>query len=207
VGAAWGAAFVNAMLTCRVQKALFLVTTDLPQQESGKWVDNWGWDSLFLDPAVFGGKSYPKPIFHLFEMVSRLEGHRVEATRGGGTVNCFVSADPAQRKVTMLVWNFGAVLPEGLVYQEKARAEKTQIQVRDAGDFFHSPQVQVEAWQINGATDNVYKLLTTGVAPDENNTAMAHLPAATGKIEQGALNYQMVLPPSSVSLVVLTPAP
>jgi hypothetical protein len=36
---------------------------------------------------------------------------------------------------------------------------------------------------------------------------MAHLPAATGKIEQGVLNYSMVLPPSSVSLVVLTPAP
>jgi hypothetical protein len=33
---------------------------------------------------------------------------------------------------------------------------------------------------------------------------MAHLPTATAPINQGELNFEMVRPPSSVSLVVLT---
>ena len=97
VGAAWGAAFLNTMLGCGVDKALYLITTDLRQQENGNWVDEWGNESLFLDPIVYGGKAYPKPMYHVFEMVSRLEGHRIESTRGNDVVNCFVSADQDKR--------------------------------------------------------------------------------------------------------------
>jgi hypothetical protein len=112
-----------------------------------------------------------------------------------------VSADPAQRKITMLVWNYGGKLgPE----DSRTVPEQTQVQVRDAGNFFRAHRVNIETWQINGDTDNTYKLLTTGVAPDEKNTAMAALPTTTAQIKQGALEFPLVLPPSSVSLVVLT---
>jgi hypothetical protein len=206
IGAAWASASLNTMLTCGVTKASSL-TTDLWMTNGGKLTDEWSWDALFLAPPANGGKAYPKPLFHVFEMVSRLEGHRVEATRGNQTVNCFVSADPEQRKITMLVWNYVAVLNEASPPVEKAVSEPTQVHVRDAGNFFHSPQVKVEAWQINGDTDNIPKMLMAGVAPDETNTAMAQLPATTATINQGALEFSMTLPPSSVSLVVLTENP
>jgi hypothetical protein len=67
--------------------------------------------------------------------------------------------------------------------------------------------VQAETWQINENTDNIYKLLTTGVPPDANNTAMAQLPTTTAQVVQGVLEVPMVVPPSTVSLVVLTEAP
>ena len=101
----------------------------------------------------------------------------------------------------MLVWNYGGHLG---VKDARTASEKTQVRIRDAGSFFHSQQVKVETWQINENTDNIYQMLTTGVQPDENNTAMAQLPTTTAKINQGALNFQVLLPPSSVSLVVLT---
>jgi len=177
------------------------VTTDYREQEDGKWVDVWGWDSLFLNPVQYTGQVYPKPMYHLFEMISRLVGHRVQASRPSDSVNCFVSADPAQRKITMLVWNYGGRLgPEDL----RTVPELTQVHVRDAGNFFHSPQVNIAAWQINQNTDNVYTMLTTGIQPDASNTAMAQLPPITAKVVQGALEFPLVLPPSSVSLVVLT---
>jgi hypothetical protein len=137
-------------------------------------------------------------------MISQLVGKRVEATRGSHTVNDFVSADRDQRKITMLVWNYGAVIPEAEIYQEKAPTEPTQVHVRDAASFFHTKQVKVETWQINENTDNLYRLLPAGGQPDAQNTAMAQLPTLTAKLDQGALNVPLVLPPSSVSLVVLT---
>ena len=106
----------------------------------------------------------------------------------------------------MLVWNFGAVIPESGPEDEKAVTEKTRVHVRDAGSFFDSKQVRVETWQINENTDNIHKMLTTGIQPDEKNTAMAQLPTTTEEIAQGALDFQLVLPPSSVSLVVMTEA-
>jgi hypothetical protein len=205
VGAAYGAAFLNTALGCGVSKLLYLVTTDLWEwPKDAPRVDVWGWPSLFLMPPMYGDKAYPKPIYHLFEMVSRLEGHRVEATRGSDTVNCFASADPTQRKLTMLIWNYGDHLGNG---DATAPVEATQIHVRDAGSFFHGQKIQAETWQINENTDNIYKLLTTGVPPDANNTAMAQLPTTTAKIVQGVLEVPMVVPPSTVSLVVLTEAP
>ena len=208
VGAAWAAAYLNTMLTCRVEEALFLVTTDLRQQDAaGTWTDNWGWDALYLDPPVFGGKAYPKPIYHVFDMVSRMAGKRVEATRGSESVNDIVSADPDTRKITMLVWNYNAVIPEGGAYQSSTAAEKTRVRVRDAGDFFKGKQVRVETWQVNENAGNVYKLLTTGVAPTEANTAMAQLPATSAKLDKGMLDFSVTLPASSVSLLVLSEAP
>jgi hypothetical protein len=208
VGAAWGAAFINTLLECKIEKALYLVSTDFRHPDpNNNWLDNWSWSALFLNPVPYDEKIYPKPVFHLFEMVSQLQGHRVEAACGNGTVNSFVAADPERRKITMLVWNYGAVIPERGAVQEKAVSEPTQVQVADAGSFFHSQQVQIQTSQINEDTDNIYKMFAAGVPPDANNTAMAQLPTTTAKIDQGALSFQMVLPPSSVSLVTLTEAP
>jgi hypothetical protein len=208
IGAAWAAAYLNTMVGCRVSKALFLVTTDLRQQQTdGQWKDVFGWDALYLDPVVYGNKAYPKPIYHVFDMISRLEGHRVESTRGSDSVNCFATADPDKRKITMLVWNYAANIPEGGVPLDKSAPAKIPVHVRDAGDFFHAKQVKIETWQINENTDNVAKMLTTGVAPDEQNTAMAQLPPATAKLEGKLLDFALVLPPSSVSLVVVTEMP
>jgi formylmethanofuran dehydrogenase subunit E-like metal-binding protein len=137
-------------------------------------------------------------------MISRLQGHRVETTRGNENVNCFISADPDQKKATLLIWNYGAVIPEEGPARDKSVAEKTLIHIRDAADLFHSKQVKVETWQLNENTDNIYRMLTHGVQPSVNNTGMAQLPSATATVNGEILDYSLVLPPSSVSLVVLT---
>ena len=60
VGAAWSAAFLNLMLQCGIGDALYLVTTDLRQQDkAGKWETVWGWPSLFTNPNACG-HAYPK---------------------------------------------------------------------------------------------------------------------------------------------------
>jgi hypothetical protein len=212
VGTAFGAAFLNTMLGCGVDKAFYLVTTDLRinkqgQEAEGAMIDEWSWPALFLDTPLYGGKALPKPIFHLFEMVSQLQGQRVEASRGNRTVNCFVAADPDQRKITMLVWNYGAILHETGPETETAVTENTAVHVLEAGSFFHTPQVMIGMTQVNKDTDNIYQMMTTGVVPDEKNTAVATLPTQTAQINQGALDFSVVLPPSSVSLVTLTETP
>lgn len=202
VGAAWGAAFLNLMLQSGVDRALYLVTTDLRRQkENGEWESVWGWPSLFASPTAVGG-TVPKAPFHVFEMVSRLEGQRVEATRGGRTVNCFVSADPAKRTLTALVWNYGYQIPEGGPGAETAVREPVTLRVRDAADFFGAPTVRANRWLVSETVSNAYHLFSTGQKLDD--AALQRVDSASVRIVDGALDFGFAMPPSSVALVVLT---
>lgn len=203
VGAAWSAAFLNVMLQCGVDGALYLVTTDLRQQIDGKWENVWGWPSMFVNPTVFG-KAYPKAPFHLFEMISKLEGHRIEASRGKETVNCFASADKDKKKITLLIWNYGAEIPEKGAWVEKAVEQKTRVCVRDAAHFFQSKKVKVERWLVSESASDAYQVVSKGGKLTDDNTALKQVGSSRVKITDGKLECDFALPPSSVSLVVLT---
>ncbi len=205
MGAAWSAAFLNVMLQCKVDSALYLTTTDLrARDKDGKWEDIWGWPTMFVNPSVLG--TYPKAPFHVFDMISRMQGHRVEATRGSDTVNCIASADANEKKVAMLVWNYGAVIPEHGAAIEKAKQEKVAVRIRDAVSFFGARNIKVQRWLVSKDTSNAHYLFKKGVKLDDTNTALKQIENVTYKVKDGKLDFSIVMPPSSVSLVTLTTA-
>lgn len=204
MGAAWTAAFLNEMLQCKVDSALYLTTTDLRQQDKdGKWEDVWGWPTMFVNPAVFG-KAYPKATYHVFDMVSEMKGHRVEATRGSDTVNCIASADE-NKKVYMLIWNYGAEIPEFGDPIEKAHQENVAVRIRDAASFFGTKNVRMQRWLVSKDTSNARYLFQKGVQLNSANTALKRVGDAAYKVKGGKLDFGVVMPPSSVSLVELSP--
>ncbi len=203
IGAAWSAAFLNLMLQCGVDQALYLVTSDLREQGKDGWDDVWGWPSLFTN-RIATGKSYPKAIYHVFDMVNRMQGHRVEATRGSDTVNCIVSADKSKKTITALVWNYGALIPEGGPVVEKAKRDWVGLQVRDAGDFFGSKSVKVQRWLIGANWSDAYSAFKNGAKLNDRNTALRQVENTAKPITEGALNTGFSMTPSSVTFVVMS---
>lgn len=204
IGAAWTAAFLNAMLQHRVEKALHLATTDLqqPVKEGSREMENiWGWPSFFVNPQIFG-KVIPKATFHVFDMISRLEGGRVEATRGGATVNTIVSADPKARRVTALIWNYGCQIPETGMPIERAVRENVTLRIREAGGFFGSSRVKIRRWLVSETMSNAHYLFQQKQPLDER-ALLQEVDGGTFRIVDDTLDIGVTMPPSSVSLVVL----
>ena len=202
VGAAWSAAFLNLMLQCRIDDALYLVTTDLRQQDkAGKWETVWGWPSLFLNPNAVG-HAYPKAPSHVFDMIARLEGERIESTRVG-TVGSFVCAAPDKGQIQALVWNYGARIPEGGVVQERATAEMVRLHVAGAPAFFGDHPVRVQRWLVSESMSNVYHLIATCQPPDDRAN-LQQVQDGTMRLVEGQCELGFLMPPSSVALVTLT---
>ena len=81
VGAAFAAAFLNEMLVGGVERAIYLVTTDLRQPFDGEYKAIWGWPSLFTNPQVHG--THPKAPYHVFQMLTRMAPRRIESMNPG----------------------------------------------------------------------------------------------------------------------------
>ncbi len=205
MGAAWCAAFLDLMLQCDVEGALYLVTTDRRvQNEKKEWENLWGWPALFANPRVFG-RAYPKATFHLFDLVSRLTGERIEATAGGATVRGFATADRAGKALRLLVWNYGARLPEGGAPIEQAQPAAVTLRVRDAGEFFASPRVKSRVWMVAAGLGDAFGVFSKGEVLSEANTALPQTSEAAQLIIDGAADLGLSLPPSSVALVEIVP--
>lgn len=204
IGAAWSAEFLNAMLEQGVDDALYLVTTDLARPRDGKLENIWGWCSLFVNPNVYG-KAYPKAPFHLFRMISMLEGKRVESTRAE-TLNSFAAADPAARKLRLLVWNFGARIPESGLPVETAAAQNAEIRVTDAAKFFGADKVKMTRRLISRNTGNACRVWKDGGKLDAANTELPETDAGEFGLRGGELRFGLDFPPNSVSLIELEAA-
>jgi len=203
IGAAWSAAFLNLMLRSGVDDALYLVTTDLRQQDpEGKWVTVWGWPSLFTNPSACG-HAFPKAPSHVFDMIARLAGQRVGCTGAQGAVNAFACASAGQ--VQVLVWNYGARIPEGGVAEELAKDEEVRLQVAGAAAILGDGPVRLQRWLVSQTTSNAHHLFITAQTLDDRASLQqvqdAELPAAAD------LELSFPLPPSGVSLVTLSRRP
>lgn len=196
-GAAWAAAFLNAMLKGGVDAALYLVTTDLSQGA----VNIWGWPSLFVNPQAFGNQAYPKAPFHVFEMVSRLVGTRVATAGGLSNLNCFASADSSKQKVTFLVWNYGARIPEAAPPVEMGQAESVDLRIHGAGTFFGTNTVQVRRWLVAAGVGDAYSQFSATGTLDVAHTALAEQAGGAFTITNNQLDIYFAMPTSSVSLV------
>lgn len=203
IGAAWTAEFINLMLDSGIDDALYLVTTDLaekPKETGPKPGNIWGWPSLFVNPNVFG-KPYPKPIFHVFEMISRLEGGRVESNRSGSVRSfCVASKD----KLQCLIWNYNARIPEHSPAVEMGQRESVILQVGDAAQFFKTNKLKVERWLVSESVGNALQLFKTRGKLDDH---CRETKVASGEVSiiDGVIQYGCDMPASSVSLVEITP--
>jgi hypothetical protein len=203
VGAAWSAAFLNSMLENRVDAALYLVTTDLRQpakDRQGAYENVWGWPSLFVNPQIFG-KAYPKAPYHVFEMISRLEGSRVKDSGGRRTVNCIASADRDHKRMTILAWNYGLQLPESGTPVETGRDEPLSLLVSVAGGFFGTSPLRMRRWMVANAVGDAYARFASGQSLDAQTSALQEVDRRPIAVVDDQLRIDFTLPSSSVSLV------
>jgi xylan 1,4-beta-xylosidase len=206
IGAAWGADFLDTMMESGVDSALYLVTTDLRQQAAdGTWQDVWGWPALFVNPQVFGGQAYPKATFNLFDMISRLVGQRVQTAGNLRTVGLVASADAPTKSVTVLLWNYGYQIPEGGAGTEHALPEPVTLRVGDAGKFFGGVPVSMQRWEISEGVSDASTLFAKEGKLDDR-CELQQVDKGTLKVSEDHVDTDVTLPPSSVSLVVLSPA-
>lgn len=206
IGAAWSAAFLDAMLQCGIDGSLYLVTSDMRKQaKDGKVEDVWGWPSLFVNQNVFG-KSYPKAPCHVFDMVSRLEGARVEATRGGKYVNCFASADKERKRVTIMVWNYGCRIPEGGLTVDNATREAMVLRVCGADAFFGKSTVHMKRWLVGETVSNAFQLFQQDGKVD-SRAELQQVDEGTFSVIDGMADIGFAAPPSSVSFIEIQAAP
>jgi hypothetical protein len=201
VGAAWTAAFLNQMLIEGIDRSIYLVTTDLRQESQGKWQDVWGWPALFTNPTVHG--THPKAPYHVFTMLSRMAPQRVEAMSPGGTVGCLASRDAATGRLTVLLWNFGYRIDEFGPGAELAKTETVMLRVVEDERLLRG-RVRVSRTLVSQTVSNAYDLFAKG-QPIDQRAELQVVDQGVLRPVDNALYYGFALPPSSVSLVELTP--
>jgi hypothetical protein len=203
VGAAWSAAFLNAMLAHGVDSALYLVTTDLAQlNRAGKLEDLWGWPALFVNHGVFGA-AYPKATYHLFDMVHQLAGQRVAVKGARGPIGAIAAADTRRHVFRLLVWNFAARLPESKPAKDLGTETPLSIHVAGTQPFFGASSVAVRAWLVGPGAGDAVGVFDRGEALTAINTAMKPIEPITATAEPQGLLVRYTLPRSSVCLVQL----
>ena len=201
VGAAWTAAFLNQMLIEGIDRSIYLVTTDLRQEIKGKWQAVWGWPSLFTNQNVHG--THPKAPYHVFTMLSRMAPQRVEAMNPGGTVGCLASRDAATGRLTVLLWNFGYRIDEGGPGTELAKTENVMLRVIEDNRLLRG-RVKISRTLVSQTVSNAYDLFAKG-QPIDQRAELQVVDQGVLRPVDNALYYGFALPPSSVSLVELTP--
>ncbi len=199
IGTAWSMEFLKTMLEQGVDEAMYLVTTDNVQKKDDKLVDVWGWCALFTNPQIYG-KAYPKSIFNLFEMISSLQGYRVESSRNGA-VNTFAAANPEKRKLSIIVWNFRARLPENAPAIEEGVTEMMELNVKQAKQFFQTDQVRFTRKMISEKHANAYGANLRNEVLSAENTGLQINNEGKVDISGGTFFAKLELPPSSVSLI------
>ncbi len=206
LGAAWAAAFLDTMLQCgATQPAMLLTTTDPSRTtKQGQRDDVWSWPSLFTSPAAFG-RPYPKALYNILAMIHRLVGTRVEALCGR-TVPCIASADKASKRLTVLLWNYHARMPESAAPIDYSSRQSVVLRIRDARAFFGGTHVRFKRWLVSRTVSNAYYLWKHAQL-NEHRAALQEVDHGRFHIVAGQVDIGFSMPPSSVSLVEVYSAP
>jgi xylan 1,4-beta-xylosidase len=177
VGAAWSAAFVSTMLQTGVNRAIFLLTADLK--------DNWGWPALFHQLT-------PKPPYFVFAMFHKLQGRLVTVQGESPAVGAFAARQGEQ--LNMVIWNYNWLRQEREGGHEGAQLE--QVVVRLSG---LAPEVKYQATmsQVSEQYGNPFNPKASPYPLDNNLGKQA--------LQQGVLELNLNLPPSSVTLLEVVP--
>ena len=203
IGAAWSMDLLSTMLENGIRDALYLVTTDLRRaRPEGGWEDVWGWPSLFVNPTALG-KAWPKAPFHVLDMVSRLGGQRIAVESTGTPVGCFAAADLDRQRLTAILWNFAARIPEFAEAVENAPAVEVRLTVRDADHLFPGGKVTARRWLVSADTSNAYGILAQGGTLDAR-TELQQVQETKLAAADAELSLGFPLPPSGVSFIELS---
>jgi hypothetical protein len=133
-------------------------------------------------------------------MISRLEGGRVEATRGNRGSTCFASADPGKRRLTILLWNYNSRIPETGVAVEQALPEGVMLRVREAEAFFGGRSVRAQRWLVSETNSNAYGLFQKEGVVDAR-AELQQVGDGTSAITDGQLDIGFSMPTSSVAFI------
>lgn len=196
VGAAFAAAFLNEMLETGVDRAIYLVTTDLRRQDDGKWVTVWGWPSLFVNPNVHG--VHPKAPYNVFNMLAMMAPRRVEAVTTGDGIGGIVSRDENNR-LTALVWNYRRSVQESGSGIEEAGDCTVVVRVEDASALWKTP-VRCRRWLVSETVANAYHLFTAG-QPLDGRCELQQVDERVAAIVDSTVSVAFEMAPSSVSLI------
>lgn len=181
VGAAWSAAFIEAMYRCQVAGAIFLVTNDLHE--------NWAW------PALFHGQT-PKPIYWLFEMFRQLQGQVLQLKGGSAAVGALAARQ--DNRFAVVLWNYNWQRPELGGGQEGAKAERLLLKFSGLPDRSY----QITLHQIS---ENYSNLLLPDGRPQPTAANPWNSDLGRRAASGGALDLEVDLPPSSVVQLELVP--
>jgi xylan 1,4-beta-xylosidase len=203
VGSAWSVEFLNVLLEQGIDGALYLVTTDLMKRDTcGNWENIWGWPSLFVNPHVFD-RAYPTAIYHVFDMISQLKGERVLATTiGSNAVNSFVVFDEESKEIMALIWNYDYEILESKPGIERGQWVNLTMRLTEIDSSFHSEAVEMKRWLVSETVSNAYYLFGAEGRID-SRAELQMTDEETLKLQNGSLEFDLIIPPSSVSLIVL----
>jgi hypothetical protein len=200
VGAAWSLEFLTTLRRNGLEEALFLVTTDLKRKTPAAMGENgWGWASLFVNPRVFD-TAWPKPLYHVFDMVSRLGERAVRVEGLPDDVRAIATVDDEAREVRVLFWNFRAVLPE--LQPAIDKSDKVEVKVAlaaAAAEFFGAGKpVRIERFEVSKEHSNA---LTEYMA-DKRVTEKSRLQTLDDRMLDSPVQLVCFeLPPSGVTLL------
>ncbi len=198
VGAAFAAAMLDRMLIDGVDRALYLVTTDLRQQIDGQWKDIWGWPSLFTNPHVSG--THPKAPYHVFQMLRRMAPRRIEADGPPCCIGRIASCETDGR-VTVLLWHHSCRIGEFGPGAETGAWERVSLRVAGRA---HAGPIQIRRWLVSRTISNARYLFERGETID-HRADLQQVDDRTIWPADGIPEYDFGMPPSSVTLVEFTP--
>ena len=194
------------MLRERIDGALFLVTTDhlQPTAAGGTMENVWGWPALFVNPETCGGKTYPKAIFHVLDMVSRLRGKRVAVETPEKSPGVFSCVDPKSGTVKTLFWNYDVIIPETAPATDRSTAQPVQIRIFGLPKTLADKPLTIRRWQVSEKEGNAVMLNDKGISLTAENTALPQVEEVHVQSRQGEVSYTFTIPPSGVSLVEIS---
>jgi len=212
VGAAWSAEFLKTMMENKVDDSLFLVTTDhhwvkpklkegetpKPDQvQPGVVSDNmWGWQSFFVNPQVLG-KAWPKATYHVFSMIHKLAENRIELKGLGDGISGIASVDPQARRITLMLWNYKALLPENSPPVDLGPDVDVRLALNGADEIFGADaKVQTKRWLVSKDTSNALnEFQKTGKITEAS------------ELQEVKFGQTFTLPTASVTFIEWTAAP
>ncbi len=201
MGAAWSAAFLNTMLNNDISGALFLSTTDYYQAPDGSPENIWGWPALFVNPERFDGNVYPKPVYHVFDMISRLSGKRVPTVCTTRTLGAFSAVDTKNKTIKMILWNYNQVIPENGTPTDRSETRVVNIVINNLPPAIALKRVGIRRWQVSQNEGNAATLFANGVKLNYQNTVLPLVEQTQLISSGGKISYSFLIPASGVSYI------
>jgi hypothetical protein len=201
VGAAWCAEFLNTLRLEKIDSALFLLTTDPATRLADGTIENRrGWPALFLNPKSHKHKAYPKPIFHVLDMITKLAGQEIQL----GTshpIGIFASIDKQTKRITLMAWNYDAIIPPNAPITDRSKSHVIDLAFKNLPTNMQTGQLRIRRWQVSENQANVSNVLAKKQVISVKNTALPRIENKLVSSENGGFVHQITMPPSSVTFI------